>query len=608
EAIVEELIKKAERQGRQNELRILKKSKSTLRREILSLEYQKTQYEVQEEENMIMPGRSTINITSSTVGHDGNKEFALYVIEVHQLASDGNYASGWIIARRYSEFFALHQQLKEKFSVVKNYELPAKRGFLKLQRTFVEGRRIGLERYLQQLLRHEDICQSQELRAFLSQENVALPQFSSSPNQTSILPYITTEGRNSMSREDEGKGAGFGSSTSDQSFFGNFFQPASSPSISPQNTKDGSNSMAQPYSGMDKEFATNVGDESLAPGDEEGFMKHIYQTVSEGLDDMFSGGPPNVLGNITKQLGNQMMQFSVVEEETDSDKPQQEGAAILEGKELLGASRRDTIQAPSNGQEYQRGSAPARTTIFQNSAVGQVHSDNDQFGQHQGQPVTSILEQPEGVTVLTAPVCDLFIELFELKEKNNWLRRQAMLIILQQVFGGAIERKLRDTIKLYTEESMLVFYVTKLRDTLWAPTEASNGTGREEKATMASGSTSPSLQGSDSAQMRLHVDDQKTRSSGAAQGTTSGQTQKSARTPEQKAQTKDQANRKLSAFLPELLGSMVGHQNARRGARRAFAAFQNQRLNQQLVYTILDEVVSAVWPELKLSEASTLAS
>lgn len=55
EAIVETLIQKAEQKGRQDELRILKKSKSALRREILSMEYQKTQYEVQEEENMIMP-------------------------------------------------------------------------------------------------------------------------------------------------------------------------------------------------------------------------------------------------------------------------------------------------------------------------------------------------------------------------------------------------------------------------------------------------------------------------------------------------------------------------------------------------------------------------
>jgi hypothetical protein len=39
----------------------------------------------------------------------------------------------------------------------------------------------------------------------------------------------------------------------------------------------------------------------------------------------------------------------------------------------------------------------------------------------------------------TAPICDLFVEIFQLKE-NNWLRRQAIVIILQQILGGTIER------------------------------------------------------------------------------------------------------------------------------------------------------------------------
>ncbi|KAF9922831.1 Intermediate filament protein, partial [Mortierella alpina] len=83
--------------------------------------------------------------------------------------------------------------------------------------------------------------------------------------------------------------------------------------------------------------------------------------------------------------------------------------------------------------------------------------------QQQQYPQPSVVE-PEGVTTFTEPLCDLFIELFELKQKNNWLRRQTVVIILQQVLGGTIERKLRDTIKAYMEENMLTFYVSKLRD------------------------------------------------------------------------------------------------------------------------------------------------
>ena len=42
--------------------------------------------------------------------------------------------------------------------------------------------------------------------------------------------------------------------------------------------------------------------------------------------------------------------------------------------------------------------------------------------------------------------------------------------------------------------------------------------------------------------------------------------------------------------LTDLAANMIGRSNARRGARRIFAVLQNRRLNQHLVYTIVDEV------------------
>ncbi|KAF9980353.1 Intermediate filament protein, partial [Mortierella antarctica] len=309
EAILEEMIHKAERKNRPNELRLLKKSKSDLRRDILGREYQKTQYEVQEEENMIMPGRSTISITSSTVSHDGSKEFALYEIQVFQLDQDGSCASGWVIARRYSEFFALHQQLKEKFpSIVRQYELPGKRGFLKLQKSFVENRRIGLERYLQSLIHHAEICQSQELRAFLSKENVALPQFTAST--PALMPYSFFANDNNSNNEKGGETKGAPLTPSNPFSFEQLFHSTTSPLHSPIASRDPVKS--QLLSNQGSEIIGNgpgnhrsVEESGMDP--EEGYIKHIYQTLSEGLDDMFSGGPPTVLGNITKQLGNQMM-------------------------------------------------------------------------------------------------------------------------------------------------------------------------------------------------------------------------------------------------------------------------------------------------------------
>lgn len=55
QAIVDQLIKKAEASNMGEKLRILKKSKAMFRQEIQQLEYQKNQYEAQESENVLIP-------------------------------------------------------------------------------------------------------------------------------------------------------------------------------------------------------------------------------------------------------------------------------------------------------------------------------------------------------------------------------------------------------------------------------------------------------------------------------------------------------------------------------------------------------------------------
>lgn len=130
------------------------------------------------------------------------------------------------------------------------------------------------------------------------------------------------------------------------------------------------------------------------------------------------------------------------------------------------------------------------------------------------------LEGETSASTFSAPICDLILAVFELDKKNNWLRRQAIVIILQQVFGGTIERfvdvcvmlsrisvillcrKLRDTVRAYMDESHLLQYLNIFRDNLWP-----------------GGHLRPSS---------------------------------SPRSPEEKARTRDEANHKLSALVPGL--------------------------------------------------------
>jgi len=129
------------------------------------------------------------------------------------------------------------------------------------------------------------------------------------------------------------------------------------------------------------------------------------------------------------------------------------------------------------------------------------------------------LEGETSTSTFSAPICDLVLAVFELNKKDNWLRRQAIVIILQQVLGGTIERyvvwlfvsdricglrepdsKIRENVKTFLEEGHIMVMINMFRDALWP--------GGQFKP--------PSLP----------------------------------RTSEEKTRTRDEANRKLSALVP----------------------------------------------------------
>ncbi|OIW25302.1 hypothetical protein CONLIGDRAFT_636364 [Coniochaeta ligniaria NRRL 30616] len=175
DAVIESLLRKAELTNNTAELRILRKSKASLRREIRRKELQRQQYVIQESDNSLY-GRSTIKIKSIQVGRDDDgKEFALYVVEVSRNAGEKMPAATWIITRRYSEFLELHQKLRSRYPSVRNLDFPRRRVMMKLQSEFLRKRRQALEKYLSELLLLPDVCRSRDLRAFLSQ-SVINPQ------------------------------------------------------------------------------------------------------------------------------------------------------------------------------------------------------------------------------------------------------------------------------------------------------------------------------------------------------------------------------------------------------------------------------------------------
>ncbi|KAK4175566.1 putative sorting nexin [Triangularia setosa] len=170
EAVVDSLLRKAELTNNTAELRILRKSKASLQRELRRKELQRRQYVIQESDNSLY-GRSTVRILKDIeVGRDEEgKEFAVYAVEVSRNAGEKMPAAKWVVKRRYSEFLELHQKLRGQYPSVRGLEFPRRRMVMKLEQGFLQKRRAGLEKYLSELLLLPDVCRSRDLRAFLSQ-------------------------------------------------------------------------------------------------------------------------------------------------------------------------------------------------------------------------------------------------------------------------------------------------------------------------------------------------------------------------------------------------------------------------------------------------------
>ncbi|KAJ9657562.1 tRNA (guanine-N(7)-)-methyltransferase (tRNA(m7G46)-methyltransferase) [Neophaeococcomyces mojaviensis] len=162
------------------------------------------------------------------------------------------------------------------------------------------------------------------------------------------------------------------------------------------------------------------------------------------------------------------------------------------------------------------------------------------------------------------PICDVFLETFDLNRGNNWLRGRAVVVVLHQLLGGTVERKVRDAFAaLFTDDALLKYIeITKTTMFPLVSTEDTN----DEKITQTERS-----------------EERETRQPG------------SPRTKLQKDASRHEAAAVLNTLIPELVGSVVGRSNAATASRRIVAVMNNRRLNEHLVLTIFDEIIGVLF-------------
>ena len=125
-----------------------------------------------------------------------------------------------------------------------------------------------------------------------------------------------------------------------------------------------------------------------------GLVRHVYHTVAGSIDDMFFG--PSMLDVMIQRLTRQAAEFA--------------GISVADEDVVSQAFRASGKTSPDD-------------TLFQFS--GDLKP----------------LEGETSSSTFSSPICDLILAVFELN-KNNWLRRQAIIIIMQQVLGSTVERYL----------------------------------------------------------------------------------------------------------------------------------------------------------------------
>ncbi|EWC44000.1 hypothetical protein DRE_01352 [Drechslerella stenobrocha 248] len=147
------------------------------------------------------------------------------------------------------------------------------------------------------------------------------------------------------------------------------------------------------------------------------------------------------------------------------------------------------------------------------------------------------------------PICDLFLEVFDLNKGSSWLKGRAVVVVLHQLLGGTIERKVREQVRNLTSEDSIERYIHMLRDSLWA-----------DKKFIFS---------------------------------------RPPRTVKEKSHSKREAKWMISTLITDAAANVVGRSSAGGAGRRLFSVFNNERLNCHVAFLIFDTLIDELFPELR---------
>ncbi|XP_035286952.1 sorting nexin-13-like isoform X5 [Anguilla anguilla] len=149
----------------------------------------------------------------------------------------------------------------------------------------------------------------------------------------------------------------------------------------------------------------------------------------------------------------------------------------------------------------------------------------------------------------------LMDEVFDLKERNQWLRRNIKNLLQQLIratYGDTINRKIVDHVDFMTSPEQVADFVKRFRDSYWPNGILAETPPRRDK----------------NIRMRTRV----------------------------------AAKTSLLGIMPDELKHIIGADTTRKGILRVFEMFQHQQLNRRLVYVFLEGLLETMFPQCKFPE------
>ncbi|KAK3799540.1 hypothetical protein RRG08_052724 [Elysia crispata] len=190
--------------------------------------------------------------------------------------------------------------------------------------------------------------------------------------------------------------------------------------------------------------------------------------------------------------------------------------------------------------------------------LGKVFTSQKQIDQHRTREMMNQLKvgaslDPEAMENIPLRIMLLLMdEVFDLRNKNQWLRRRIVAILRQLIkamLGDKINRKIEEHVDLMTSAEQVAEYVAAFRNSFWPNGILAEARSPREEAT--------------------------------------------------KMRTRVLCKAKMLGSVPDEVRTLMGTDAVRKGVARIFQMFQYKTLNKRIVYVVLEGVLSNLFPENK---------